>query len=255
MVEISSLSVTLGGKALLSGVDMKINRGRLNILLGRNGSGKTTLINCLNRTVPYRGKILISGKDLSKLSPGEKARLCAFVPQLLPTPRLKVGELVPMGRTPHIPIGKRPTDGDISAVTAARERMGLGALWHRELSSLSGGELQRAYLAMALAQDTELLILDEPTSHMDIIAAEEFMTLCRKLVDGSGKTLLVTVHDIASAVRFGDDITVVKDGRPVFSGAKEACLEAQILEKTFSLERYTHGDRIFFCPDGGEGGI
>ena len=248
MIEIRELSVIRGGKKLLSGVNMRVQRGKLNLLLGRNGSGKTTLINCINRSVAYGGAITLSGMNTADLSPRERGRLCAFVPQLLPTPELTVEELAEMGRTPYISLGKGLSQNDRAAVNRGMERMGLSAIAGRKLSSLSGGELQRAYIAMALAQDTELMIFDEPTSHMDVIAAEEFMGLCRELVDEWGKTLLVTMHDMTSAVGFGDTITVMQEGAPVFSGTKEACLELQILEKTFSLERHTAGNRIFFCP-------
>lgn len=246
MVEFRNVGARLGGRTVLSGVSLRVVRGEINVLLGRNGSGKTTLLGCLNGTVPYDGEILLNGRNIAELSCRGRGRQIAFMPQLLPSPAITVAELVEMGRTPYTSLGRGLSDEDRAGIALARERAGLSEIWERPLGRLSGGELQRAYLGMALAQSTELIVLDEPTSHLDMIAGEEFMSLCARLVREEGKTLLITLHDLGTALEHGERIAVMKDGSPAFEGTRQECLDGRVLEKLFSLRRYTDSGRVFF---------
>ena len=246
MVEIKSLSVIKSGKIIVSDVSFKIEKGKHTVLLGKNGSGKTTVLNCVNGNSDYLGEILTDGVDLKKIPHRERGKRIGFMPQLLASPHITVGELVQMGRCPHIPLGKRPDENDRRKVSEAITLAALSDLEDSYLDRISGGELQRAYLGMVLAQDTELVILDEPTSHMDVGAGEEFLSLADRLVSECGKTLLTVIHDLNSAVRHGDKVAILDKGRLCFFGTKEECLDLGVIERVFGVKRYESEGRVFF---------
>ena len=245
MLEYKDVSLRLGGAQILDGISFSLRPGGLTALVGRNGSGKSTLLSCLDG-MPYRGTVMLGGEDLRTVPPRRRARMAAILHQDMPAPRLTVRELAAFGREPYLDFTGRLREQDREAVgRALRDAQVLG-LAERRVDTLSGGERQRAYLAMVLAQETELLLLDEPGAHLDKTWEASFLELLTGL---EGRTVLLALHDLDAAVRYARDILVLEEGKLIFSGTVEECLQKEILEKTFCLRRYTAEEgRIFFAP-------
>ena len=253
MLTIRDLSVRLGGKQILEGLSFTLRPHRLTALVGRNGSGKSTLLACVNQQTPYTGEILEGEKDLALLSPRERSRILAILPQSLPAPHITAYEMAAFGRTPYLDFTGRLTEKDKKAVASALADARAEDLAHRYVDTLSGGERQRIALAMILAQSTPIALLDEPTAHMDQLYEAAFLQQLTHLKAARKKTFLVVLHDLTQAVRYADDLIVLDGGKLVFAGSKEDCLSEKLLEKTFRLRRYDFTEngetRIFFSPD------
>ena len=246
MLEINQLSARVGGKAFLRGIDLHLPSSTLTALVGRNGSGKSTLLSCIGGTKSYSGEILLRGEELRRIPLRERAKRMALLPQTLAAPHITVEELAALGRNPYVDIGRRLAAADREAVCCAMETAGVAELCGRFVDELSGGERQRAFLAMILAQETELLLLDEPTTYMDAVCGDAFMRTIAEL-RRQGKTLLVVMHDLTEAVRYADRVAVMEDGGMVFSGSTEECLASGVLEKTLCVKRYEAEGRSFFA--------
>lgn len=245
MLEYKDVSLRLGGAQILDGISFSLRPGRLTALVGRNGSGKSTLLSCLDG-MPYRGTVMLGGEDLRSIPPRRRARMAAILHQDMPAPRLTVRELAAFGREPYLDFTGRLREQDREAVGRALRDAQVSGLAERRVDTLSGGERQRAYLAMVLAQETELLLLDEPGAHLDRAWEASFLELLTRL---EGRTVLLALHDLDAAVRYARDILVLEEGKLIFFGTVEECLQKEILEKTFCLRRYTAEEgRIFFAP-------
>ena len=245
MLEYKDVSLRLDGACILDSISFRLRPGGLTALVGRNGSGKSTLLACLDG-MPYKGTVLLNGQDLKKVPPRRRARMAAILHQDLAAPRLTVRELASFGRQPYLDFTGRLTPWDREAVERSLRDARVLELAERRVDTLSGGERQRAYLAMVLAQETELLLLDEPGAHLDRAWEASFLELLTGLEE---KTVLLAIHDLDAAVRYARDILVLDGGKLIFSGTVEECLQQQILEKTFRLRRYTAEEgRIFFAP-------
>lgn len=248
MLEIRRLSAPVSGRDFLREIDLHLPVGTLTALVGRNGSGKSTLLSCIGGMKQYRGEVLLHSRDLKSLPLRERAKQLALLPQVLAAPHITVEELVRLGRSPYLDLGQRFTAADNGAVHRAMKDAEIAPLADRFVDELSGGERQRAYLAMILAQETKLLLLDEPTTHMDAACGDGFMRTLTAL-RGQGRTLLVVMHDLAEAVRHADRIAVMESGRLVFSGSREECLASDALEKTLHVRRYEAEGRSFFAAE------
>lgn len=247
MLEFRDVSVSVGRKRILDSVSFALRPGTVTALVGRNGSGKSTLLACVNQQMSYRGQIFMGQQELSGLSPRERARQVAILPQNIPAPHIPARDMVAFGRNPYLDLTGRLREADLAAVEQAMEDTDVLPVAEQFADTLSGGERQRAALAMILAQNTPIMLLDEPTAHMDKSYEENFLRLLCCLKQTRGKTVLVVLHDLTAAVAYADDIAVLDGGKLLFSGTKEKCLDREILEKTFDLKRYTAEDgKIFF---------
>ena len=245
MLEYKDVSLRLEGAAILDGISFRLRPGGLTALVGRNGSGKSTLLSCLDG-MPYRGTVTLGGEDLRAIPPRRRAKMAAVLHQDMPAPQLTVRELAAFGREPYLDFTGRLRQRDLEAVERSLRDARVLELAERRVDTLSGGERQRAYLAMVLAQETELLLLDEPGAHLDRTWEASFLELLTGL---EGRTVLLALHDLDAAVRYARDILVLDGGKLIFSGTVEECLRQEVLEKTFHLRRYTAEEgRIFFAP-------
>lgn len=250
MLEIKNLSVSFGQKKVLSDVSFALRPHRLTVLVGRNGAGKTTLLSCVNQQTLYTGTITEGEKNLALIPARERAKAIAILPQSVPTPHITAWELAAFGRNPYLDFTGRLSVADRQAVEAALRDADALELAERYADTLSGGEKQRVLLAMILAQNTPIALLDEPTAHMDLSYEGAFLKLLRKLKTERKKTFLVILHDLNLAAEYADDLIVLDGGAVTFAGSREKCLKQEILEKTFRLRRYAVKDgeteRIFF---------
>lgn len=239
MLEIADLCARYGTHTALHSVSFAVPDHQITVVIGRNGCGKSTLVSCINQTVKYTGNILLHGNDLATLSPRERAQKMAILPQILPSPALSVRELVLMGRSPYQTVVGRNTDEDGLLAEHAMEQVGIRHLQNKRADQISGGERQLVYLAMLLAQNTDFLILDEPTSFMDIANEERFLSLLSTLCHNCGKSILLVIHNLSMAVRIAEQIVILEQGNCVFQGSRSVCLQKEAIERYFSVRRHT----------------
>lgn len=235
-VVFEGVSARLGGKPILQEVSFSAEAGALTALIGRNGAGKSTLLSCLSGQLrPSHGRILLGGQDLSRLSRRQRAQLCAVMPQALPKPSVPVQTLVGFGRTPYVGLDGRLKETDHQAVRRAIRAVGLEAFAERSVAELSGGERRKAFFAMALAQDTPVVALDEPTAHLDLATRFSLLDCINGLTRTSGKAFLVVLHELPEVLRCADRIVVLHQGQVVFDGTAAECLAEEIPQRYFQV--------------------
>jgi iron complex transport system ATP-binding protein len=219
------VTVEAGSRRLVDDVSLVVEQGAWVSLLGPNGAGKTTLLRVLAGLRRFRGGVRIEGLLLEELGRREAARRVALVPQTpVVPPGMTVGDYVLLGRTPHMGVLAREGAGDRAAAAEALERLELALLAGRLLSSLSGGELQRAVIARALAQAAPILLLDEPTTALDVGHQQQVLELVDELRRADGLTVVAAMHDLTLAAQYGDGIVLVDRGRVVAEGPAEEVL-------------------------------
>ena len=216
-------------------LSFSVEPGEILGVIGPNASGKTTVIRLLSKVVtPEAGAILLDGESVAGLTLTDVARRVAVVPQDVPRGfPFTVGELVLMGRFPHGPARFFETAGDWQAAGEAMEMTGVTALCHERFERLSGGERQRVMLARALAQRPRLLVLDEPTAHLDLRHQAEAVGLLRQLNRASGLTVILVSHDLDLAGELSHRLLLMKDGAAVRTGTPDAVLEPRVLEAVY----------------------
>lgn len=236
----------------LQAMDFDIEAGSIVSLIGPNGSGKSTLLRLLARLLqPERGEVVLNGQDIHALPSVEIARQLAMLPQMQDHQLdLTVQELVEFGRMPHKAWFERLSGEDQDIVQWAMGLTRLQGYEHRFLNTLSGGERQRAWIAMALAQRTQLLLLDEPTTYLDIAHQMEVMELVKMLNETYGMTILMVLHDINQAAQYSDRLLVLKKGQIEYDGNPECVLCNAMFEDVFGIEVEVHkvGEKPFFTP-------
>jgi iron complex transport system ATP-binding protein len=237
VIELNSVTVRLGGRAVVDGVDLDVSEGEWLALIGPNGAGKTTLLRAIAGLVPYDGSIVLDGRHASDLGRRELARLLAVVPQEPSTPSwMTVGEYILMGRMPHLgPLAKEGTDDRVAAATALA-RLDLDGYEERRLGTLSGGEKQRVVVARALAQEARVVLLDEPTSSLDIGHQQQALELLDSLRGESGLTLVAAMHDLTLAGQYADRMVLLDAGRIVAEGAPGEVLTEALVGAHYGAE-------------------
>ncbi|MEZ5243999.1 MAG: ABC transporter ATP-binding protein [Acidimicrobiales bacterium] len=232
-LRVRDLRVSLGGVEVVSGLDLDLSAGKWINVIGPNGAGKTTLLRAVLGALDHRGEISIEGLDTA--TPMARARLVAYVPQtpVMP-PGVRVIDYVLLGRTPHRGVFSGDSAHDIDVAAAVLERLDLRPLAERELASLSGGERQRVVLARALVQESSILLLDEPTTSLDLGHQQEVLDLVEELRRERGLTVLATLHDLTLAARYGDEMAVLAAGRIVASGPPASVLTEALIASYFN---------------------
>jgi len=244
-----NLSVGYHDKAIVKNVSLTIPDGKIVALLGPNGCGKSTLLKAMARILsPMEGEIHWQGKNLLKEVSRYLATQLALLPQTQPIPEgIKVKDLVAYGRSPYTGFWGRLNANDNKVITDVMNKVGVTELAEQLVSELSGGQRQRVWLAMTLAQDTPYLLLDEPTTYMDLSHQVELMDLFKSL-NQSGKTIVTVLHDINQAARYCDHLIVMKDGEIITQGEPETVLTKDMLKSVFSLNAQIHQDPIAKTP-------
>ena len=198
MLKIEDLSAFYGKKQVLFDLTFELERGKFTAILGKNGSGKSSLLSCLASQKRYSGKILLGEREISEIPPRERAKIISCLPQNLPLTQFSVRETVAFGREPYVSF--KLTDSDNEIIEKSIEKCGISHLKDKVLTEISGGERQMAYLAMTLAQDADILLLDEPTTYMDAPNAREFLSTLKQ-AQSEGKTVAAVMHDLTAAAK------------------------------------------------------
>ncbi|MEW2126209.1 ABC transporter ATP-binding protein [Streptomyces sp. NPDC087866] len=231
------LTLAYEDRTVVEGLDLEIPDGRVTIVVGPNTCGKSTLLRALGRLLkPRRGTVLLDGAELAGLPAKEIARTVGVLPQsLTPPDGITVADLVARGRQPHQKWWQQWSDADEHAVSEALERTNTAGLADQPVDELSGGQRQRVWIAMALAQDTKILLLDEPTTYLDVAHQVEVLDLVRRLNLERGRTVVAVLHDLNQAVRYADHLVAMKDGRIVAQGAPDEVVTTEMVQEVFGL--------------------
>ena len=250
LLSAEGVSARYNEREVLHKVSLSFKSGRITAIIGPNGSGKSTLLKTLIGLVPKtEGDIISDGVSLDKLSASAIARKIAYLPQIKSIPELSVMTMVLHGRFSHLSYPRRYRREDIKAVEEALKTAGIWELADKKVSSLSGGTVQLVFLAMALAQSSPVILMDEPASFLDIAHQIKLMELCKALAR-EGKAIVMVAHDIPMTLKYADEIAVMREGSIAACGTPLQVFESGILDRVFGVRvRYTdtEGGRIYFC--------
>lgn len=249
MLTVEALEAGYGAAPILRGINLTPPVGRITALIGPNGCGKSTLLKSMARVLaPSDGRVCWEGTPLARVPARRLARAIALLPQSQPVPEgITVRQLVGYGRAPYTGFWGRLGTEDERQVTAALAEVALSEHADMPLASLSGGQRQRAWLAMVLAQDTPWLLLDEPTTYLDINHQVALMHLLLRLRD-RGRTLVAVLHDLNQACRYADHLVVMQAGRVVAEGAPSTVMSPALLREVFGLAARLHPDPVSGSP-------
>lgn len=237
-------------KTIVHGVNLLIPSNKISVIIGPNGCGKSTLLKTLARLIkPTSGKITLDGKPLSKIPPKQLARVLGLLPQSPIVPEgISVADLVGRGRYPHQSMFSGWTKKDYEAVAEAMDIMDLTEFSNQNIDELSGGQRQRVWIAMALAQQTDILFLDEPTTFLDITYQVEILDLLTDLNRKRGTTIVMVLHDINLAARYADHIFALRQGKLVAEGEPSKVITNELIKDVFGLRCSVIKDHISGSP-------
>lgn len=245
-------AVTLGygDRVIVDGLSLEIAPGVVTTVIGPNGCGKSTLLRSLGRLLrPSAGQVVLDGKAISAMRTRDVARIVGMLPQTPVAPEgLTVADLVARGRHPHQSWLRQWSAGDEEEVAAALAQTGIADLADRQLDELSGGQRQRAWISMALAQGTDILLLDEPTTYLDLAHSLEVLDLVDRLHADYGRTVVMVLHDLNLAIRYSDRLVVMAGGRIVAQGAPAEIVTPELLREVFRLEATVLADPMSGRP-------
>lgn len=247
MIQVKEVSKAYGGKSVVDDVSVTIEKGKITSFIGPNGAGKSTLLSMISRLITRdSGQVIIDDKELSSWKSTDLAKKIAILKQSNHINlRLTVRELVSFGRFPYSQ-GKL-TKEDWKQVDEAIAYMDLAGMQHKYLDQLSGGQNQRAFIAMVIAQNTEYILLDEPLNNLDMKHSVQIMKVLRKLVEELGKTVVLVIHDINFASCYSDYIVALKDGKVVKEGPTETIIDSAVLKDIYDMDipiEIINGNRI-----------
>lgn len=237
LIRARDLRVGYGQHEIIPGINLQIPPGKITTIIGPNGCGKSTLLKALSRLMPFEGEVTLGGRSLKEYPRRDLARHIGVLPQSPTAPEgILVADLVSRGRHPHQSWFNQWSRSDEGVVEIAMKASGIAALADRPLDSLSGGQRQRAWIAMVLAQETDILMLDEPTTFLDLSHSVDVLNTVVYLRDQLSRTIVMVLHDINLAARYSDHLLVMKDGEILAVGAPKDIISSELLHEVFALE-------------------
>lgn len=235
MIELKNLCAGYPGRTVLTDISLAFHPGSVTVLLGPNGCGKSTLLRTVLGLQPkIGGEILVDGVPIERLSARQRAQKIAYMAQSHTVPNITAQRMVLHGRFPYLSYPRRYRPEDYEAVRQALAQTDALDIADRPMQELSGGQRQKVYLAMALAQDTEAILMDEPTTYLDVRHQLDVMQVARRLAN-QGRAVVLVLHDLCLAMRYADEIAVLSHGCVAQVGTPDALYESGILDKTFEI--------------------
>ncbi|MFS0863629.1 ABC transporter ATP-binding protein [Fredinandcohnia sp. 179-A 10B2 NHS] len=249
-LETDALTLSYGESIIIDNLKLEIPKGEITVLIGGNGCGKSTLLRSLARLLkPKSGAVLLEGNAIAKLPTKEVARKLAILPQGPTAPEgLTVLQLVKQGRYPYQNWLKQWTEEDEKAVNHALEATGMTEFAERAVDSLSGGQRQRAWIAMTLAQETDIILLDEPTTYLDMTHQIEILDLLFELNETEQRTIIMVLHDLNLACRYAHHIVAIKDKQIYAQGKPEYVVNCSLVKDVFDMNCEVTIDPLFGTP-------
>jgi iron complex transport system ATP-binding protein len=249
-IETKNLSLSYGETLIIDELDLKIPQGEITVFIGANGCGKSTLLRSIARLLkPKSGAVILEGEAIAKLSTKDVAKKMAILPQSPTAPEgLTVLQLVKQGRYPHQSWLKQWSEEDERKVNDALKATRLENLKERPVDSLSGGQRQRAWIAMTLAQDTDVILLDEPTTYLDMAHQIEILDLLFELNEKRKRTVVMVLHDLNLACRYAHNIVALKNQKVYAQGMPEYVINGSLVKNVFGMDCEVTMDPIFGTP-------
>jgi iron complex transport system ATP-binding protein len=249
-LSVDGVTLAYGDRVVAEAIDLPVPAGRITAIVGANACGKSTLLRAMARLLaPRSGRVVLDGKDLHRLPTKEVARILGLLPQSPTAPEgIAVADLVARGRHPHQGFLSRWTAADEEAVAEALRMTDTARLADRSVDELSGGQRQRTWIAMALAQQTDILLLDEPTTFLDIAHQVEVLDLLTDLNRSRGTTVVMVLHDLNLAARYADHLVAVADGAVHAAGDPQEVLTAETVREVFGLDSRVVPDPVSGRP-------
>ncbi|MDP9588863.1 UNVERIFIED_ORG: iron complex transport system ATP-binding protein [Shinella zoogloeoides] len=246
----ANLTLAYGRDTIVQDLDIEIPDRGFTVIVGANGSGKSTLLKALGRLLsPSKGTVVLDGRALSAYPSIEVARHIGIHPQSATAPdRITVIDLVARGRYPHQTFLRQWSDADERAVDAALAATGIAEIATRAVDTLSGGQRQRVWIAMVLAQETPILLLDEPTTYLDMAHQVELLDLLADLNEAAGRTIVAVLHDLNQACRYASHIVALKSGRVIAEGPPAQIVTEALMEVVFGLPCVVVDDPVTHTP-------
>jgi ABC-type cobalamin/Fe3+-siderophores transport system ATPase subunit len=236
LIDIKNLTAGYDNKIILNNVSCKIENNKTTTIIGPNGSGKSTLIKCIAKQLkPFSGEVFLDGTNILTIKPKEFAKKIAYLKQSRDASSVTVQTLVSHGRFPHMGFPRKMTVKDKQIVRDAMQKTGIEKFKDKELCELSGGECQKVYLAMTLAQEANTIILDEPTTYLDIKHQLEVLKIISQLKQ-EGKTVISVLHDINSALQISDNVIILNKGEVTFCDSPQALINTNIIDDAFDIK-------------------
>ena len=244
MIAIKNLSVTLDGERIIRNFSAVFPENQVSVLIGRNGCGKTTLLRAiagLNKA--ESGSILWKNEDLSAVSVKDHAKIVAFLPQSREVPSVSVRSLVSHGRFPYLEFPRKLRKADREIIGSAMEMAGVSRFAERNLTTLSGGQRQKVYIAMVLCQDTPVVLLDEPATYLDISQQLEVLQMAKNIAK-MGKTVIMVHHDIPQAVKYSDNVVLMDKGEIIYQGEGIDMVKKNLVDRVFGVKTRLVDDNL-----------
>jgi iron complex transport system ATP-binding protein len=250
VIEAEKLSLSYGETLIINELDLQIPKGEITVFIGGNGCGKSTLLRSIARLLkPKSGAVLLDGESIAKCSTKDVAKKMAILPQSPIAPEgLTVLQLVKQGRFPHQTWLKQWSEEDEEKVGRALKATRLEHLKERTVDSLSGGQRQRAWIAMTLAQDTDIILLDEPTTYLDMTHQIEILDLLFELNERENRTVIMVLHDLNLACRYAHNVVAIKDQNVYAQGKPEHTINCKLVKDVFEMDCEVSVDPIFGTP-------
>ena len=247
-MEVRDLSFAYGSNQILKDISLMIKEGKITTIMGANGCGKSTLFSLMTKNLnPNRGKVFLHGKNIKNLKLNEFARKVSIVHQYnQAADDITVERLISYGRTPYMKLMGGKSEEDEKLIDHAIEVTGLEEFRNRELSQLSGGQRQRVFIAMALAQNTKILFLDEPTTYLDIRYQLDILRLVKKLNREYGITIVMVLHEINQAIHFSDEVIGLKDGKVLVQGDPKDVITTESISELYDVHFNVRPNLLYF---------
>ncbi len=247
MIEFKNVSLSYGKKGILKDISFRCEKGKITAIIGKNGAGKTSCLKCLIGEKRFSGGILLEGKDIKTLTKIQRAQRISYLSQTLPDTPFTVKELTALGRRPYQKGLRKLSSKDEEIIKSAMKAAGVISFSERCVNTLSGGEKQRAYLSMVLAQETDVIALDEAATYMDAAVENEMYDIIQSLSRDYGKTIILVTHNLTRAVNDADEIVALDEGEVCARMSREQARKTSLIEEMFGVKKYVvEGERIVY---------